>query len=231
MDQLVSKTIYISLFMQILTTIVSAEGIFDKLYMEDLILKDILKLELFVQIIETSFYLWVIYALRNIKLMTPRRYIDWVITTPTMLISTLIFLKYKDYKEQKKKPFTFWDFLKDDWNMIQKILIYNWLMLLFGYLGETNILPKYQSIFIGFIFFYLSFRIIYDYAKKTSEGTKLFYFLTIVWGMYGVAATFPIIPKNISYNFLDIISKNFYGLFIYYKVKQLRVGKKDNIIE
>ena len=50
MDQLISKTIYISLFMQIFTTTVSAEGILDKLYLEDVILQDILKLELFVQI-------------------------------------------------------------------------------------------------------------------------------------------------------------------------------------
>ena len=76
MDQLVSKTIYISLFVQIFTTAVSTDGIFDKLYLEDLILQDILKLELLVQIIETSFYLWVIFALNNIDLMTPRRYID-----------------------------------------------------------------------------------------------------------------------------------------------------------
>ena len=231
MKELVSKTIYFSLFMQILTTGISMEGIHDKLYIEDIILKDILKLELFVQIVETLFYLWIIFSLKNIKLMTSRRYIDWVITTPTMLISTLMFLKYKEYKENKKKSFTFSEFIKDDWINIKKIIIFNGFMLLFGYLGETNILPKHLSITIGFIFFYLSFNILYQYAKNTSEGQKLFYFLTIVWSMYGVSATFPIVSKNISYNLLDIVSKNFYGLFIYYKVKKLKRGKYDNIIE
>ena len=231
MKELVSKTIYFSLFMQILTTGISMEGIHDKLYIEDIILKDILKLELFVQIVETLFYLWIIFSLKNIKLMTSRRYIDWVITTPTMLISTLMFLKYKEYKENKKKSFTFSEFIKDDWINIKKIIIFNGFMLLFGYLGETNILPKHLSITIGFVFFYLSFNIIYQYAKNTSEGQKLFYFLTIVWSMYGVSATFPVVSKNISYNLLDIVSKNFYGLFIYYKVKKLKRGKYDNIIE
>ena len=37
--------------------------------------------------------------------------------------------------------------------------------------------------------------------------------------------------KNISYNLLDIVSKNFYGLFIYYKViqqsKYYKKGKND----
>ena len=28
--------------------------------------------------------------------------------------------------------------------------------------------------------------------------------------------------KNISYDFLDIIAKNFYGLYIYYKIIQIK---------
>ena len=43
-------------------------------------------------------------------------------------------------------------------------------------------------------------------------------FLISIWSLYGVAAVLPTIPKNLSYNVLDIISKNFYGLFIYYKI-------------
>ena len=37
---------------------------------------------------------------------------------------------------------------------------------------------------------------------------------TILWGLYGVAAVLPLSEKNISYNILDIFSKNtlrFYG--------------------
>ena len=134
-------------------------------------------------------------------------------------------MKYQDYKENNKGTFTFWDFIKDDWENIKKLVIYNGLMLLFGYLGETNILPKYLSISIGFVFFYLSFSIVYEYSKTTDISKKLFYFLTIVWGMYGVSATFDVVTKNISYNLLDIVSKNFYGLFIYYKVKGLSLGR------
>ena len=45
--------------------------------------------------------------------MTQRRYTDWFITTPTMLISTIIFLKYQEYKEtQNTEKITFIDFLK-----------------------------------------------------------------------------------------------------------------------
>ena len=73
---------------------------------------------------------------------------------------------------------------------------------------------------------YLSFNLIYkEYAQKTEEGTKLFKFLVVIWGLYGVAAMTDLKTKNISYNILDIISKNFYGLYIYYQILQL---KKSN---
>ena len=77
---------------------------------------------------------------------------------------------------------------------------------------------------IGFFFFYKSFSIIYKYAEKTEIGKNLFKFLVVAWALYGVAAMLPIKEKNICYNTLDIFSKNFYGLYIYYKVRQLRIN-------
>ena len=102
---------------------------------------------------------------------------------------------------------------------ILKITFYNAMMLLFGILGEMEILDKKISVGIGFIFFYLSFKTIYDeYAVRTEYGLKLFKFLTFFWSMYGVAALADLKTKNISYNLLDIVSKNFYGLYIYYYI-------------
>ena len=71
-----------------------------------------------------------------------------------------------------------------------------------------------------FCFLYLSFKIIYGYAQKTQKGSDLFYFLTIVWSLYGVSALFDQNMKNICYNLLDIVSV-FYGLYIYYMTKQV----------
>ena len=94
-------------------------------------------------------------------------------------------------------------------------------MLLFGYLGEKNIINKNLSIVIGFVFFFLTFKLIYSrYVNNNSTNLKLFIFVFIIWSLYGVSATFGSVSKNISYNFLDIIAKNFYGLFIYYKILQ-----------
>ena len=57
---------------------------------------------------------------------------------------------------------------------IIKIVVFNGLMLLFGYLGETGIISKYIGIPLGFLFFGLAFKVIYDnYATKTKIGYQL----------------------------------------------------------
>ena len=219
----VTKTIYLSLFVQILTSLVSLDGLDIHLEKNNLVLQDILKLELFVQLVEGIFYVWIIYGLKDFNKMTERRYIDWMITTPTMLLSTIIFMKYQEHKEKNDgKVVDFWEFIDEHKENIVKMVIFNGLMLLFGYLGETKAIPKMISIGIGFVFFYLSFELIYrEYASKSELGTKLFKVLVFLWSLYGVAANFSHIPKNISYNMLDIVSKNFYGLYIYYRIKEL----------
>ena len=226
----VQKTIYFSLFVQLITTIVSLDGIFVKLRSEDKVLQDILILEAIVQFIESLFYIWVILALHNLNKVTPRRYIDWTFSTPIMLITTIVFMKYKELKEKGyDSTFRIWDFFKSDKENIKKIILYNGLMLLCGFLGEAGILDKRIGIPVGFIFFYLSFNLIYkEYAQKTKEGSNLFKFLLVVWGLYGVAAMTNLDTKNVSYNMLDIVSKNFYGLYIYYKILQIKKENNQN---
>ena len=56
----IENTIYLSLAAQFITTIVSLDGIKYKLNDNDKILQDILKLELFVQVVESVFYIWII---------------------------------------------------------------------------------------------------------------------------------------------------------------------------
>ena len=223
LDKLVKQTIHVSLFVQIITTLISFDGFSKQLLPTDEILKDILLIETVVQLVEGFFYVWIIYALKDLNKMTSRRYFDWTITTPIMLLSTIIYFKYTELKEKKNiQPFTPKEFYKTNKENIQKIFIYNGLMLLFGFLGETNMIPKQISIPIGFYFFYQSFNLIYyEYAIKSYLGKQLFSILLVLWSLYGVAAMLPVKQKNISYNILDIFSKNFYGLYIYYKIKQL----------
>ena len=99
-------------------------------------------------------YLWISYSINDLSTMLiDRRYMDWAITTPLMLLSTIVFMKYNENKQKDKKPITFMGFMKDNQNIIIQIFILNALMLLFGYLGEKRIMNKEISIFIGFMFF------------------------------------------------------------------------------
>ena len=224
----VKNTIGFSLLVQVITGLVSLHGLFITLPEKDKILSDVLKLETLVQFIELMFYIWIANTAMKLNSMTSRRYIDWMITTPTMLISTVMFMKYQEVKEQYKleeTPVKTLDFFKDNKNTLMLIVIYNFGMLLSGYLGEKNIISKYISTPVGFLFFFKSFNIIYqDFAKKSELGIKLFTFLLSVWSLYGVAAVLPAKSKNISYNLLDIVAKNFYGLYIYYKILQASKG-------
>jgi len=232
-NSLVAKTIYGSLVAQFITTAFSLDGLNYDLAIEDTILKDILILEAFVQIVEAGFYIWVIYALKDLDKMTSRRYIDWFITTPTMLVSTIIFMEYLRKKEENEDTLYFWDFIKDHKKNIILIIALNFFMLLFGLLAETGKIDKKYGISLGFIFFIASFYVIYEnYAKHTEGGKKLFMFLFGVWSLYGFSAMLPIVPKNTCYNLLDVVAKNFYGLFIYYYITQIgsRSGYSFNFL-
>lgn len=221
----VKNTIWFSLFIQLITGIIPLHSLFININTKHVILKDILILETIVQFIEMIFYIWIAFAVLNVKKMASRRYIDWIITTPAMLLSTIMFMEYQKIKERQnldKEPIRTRKFLKDNKENIYKIFTYNLLMLISGFLGEQNIVPKTLTIPIGFIFFLKTFEIIYNnYANTSLLGKQLFYYLFIVWGLYGVAATFKPNIKNISYNLLDIVSKNFYGLFIYYQIMSI----------
>ena len=229
-DKLVKQTIYASLVIQLITTLISLDGLRYSLDPQDEILHDILLLEAFVQFIEAFFYVWVILALKRLEIMTPRRYIDWFFTTPTMLLSTIIFMEYLKQKQAGKR-FTFMEFITTHSTNIMKIAGANALMLGCGYLGEIGVIQKDVSVASGSVGFLASFWIIYDnYAKYTPLGKKLFGILFIVWALYAVAACLNLHHKNTMYNLLDIVAKNFYGLFIYGYIRSVGTISESHVL-
>ena len=221
---LVLLTVYFSVFMQILTSAIQLQGIFINMPEEHAILTDILKMETIVQVIEASFYVWLIFNFKNIKKMASKRYYDWVITTPLMLLATIIYMKYLESREKVSghSIIKIKDFLRENSGNISKITVSNFVMLVFGYLGEVDTMNIVTAVILGSVFFLYTFYVIWDqYAKYSVAGKMLFYFLFVVWALYAVAALMTPKYKNISYNILDIISKNFYGLYIYYAIKKI----------
>ena len=224
-EPLVNNTLYFSIIIQIITGLIAVPALFVELNKDDQILKDALILETIVQFIEASFYIYISLAATAIVKITPLRYFDWFITTPTMLFSSIMFFYYNKLKDQDTVATTK-NLLEYDSIIIGMIMLSNAIMLLLGYLGEKRRINKYLAVGIGSIFFLFSFYLMYDnYAKYTLIGTQLFYFIFGVWSLYAVAALQKTNLKNIMYNILDLLSKNFYGLFIAYYIWTIKVNR------
>jgi bacteriorhodopsin len=205
----------VSLCIQAVVGILDYLAIKLELESKDELLKDLLKVELFVQIVEFIFYVWLIfYFKKTSQNVTPFRYLDWAITTPLMLVSLSAFLNH-DGKTARLS-----DFLSDHKDSIVKIVLLNAAMLLFGFIGELGYLNKYVSTALGFIPFFLNFKYIKDTFLHSDDIQKIFifYWFVVVWGMYGVFAVMSYTIKNTGYNILDILSKNVFGVFLSYIV-------------
>jgi len=137
------------------------------------------------------------------------RYFDWFFTTPILLIDLCILL----------------DIFESEF--VYKIVGLNTLMLAIGYLGEMNILSMMNSTILGFIPFAIIFYMIYakmnekhkepnvtDAQVKSNEN--LFNVFVTLWSFYGLTHLVPNMDtKNILYNGLDLITKGFFGLYVY----------------
>jgi bacteriorhodopsin len=219
MKTLLKTTLYGSLSIQIVTLFFDLYALTKTVVPTYAIIQTLLQIEIVVQMIEFAFYVWYTYHFHSVSQATFYRYFDWMFTTPLMLFTTIIFYDYQSKPEEEKKSMTVTDFVKDNWKDILKIGVFNGFMLLFGYLYETKIISLMMSTVLGFIAFFGSFYTMYDsFASKTPLNTSLYTFMISVWSLYGVAATFSPALKNISYNILDIIAKNFYGIFLGYLV-------------
>ena len=175
-------------------------------------------IELTVQIIEGIFYVWLAYNFNNVLNVTPKRYIDWFITTPTMLITLMVYLIYLNKKvENKTNELDLFTLFKNNLNIFIPVVILNWLMLLFGYLGEMKIIPVLLGVLLGFIPFLIYYYIIYvNFVTQNTDGYLLFWYFFIFWSLYGLVAVMPYYIKNSFYNILDLFAKNFFGLFLSY---------------
>jgi hypothetical protein len=212
-------TLVLSIFIQFLVGIIEAGTLLIKVEPKHMIIRELLILEVVVQIIEAGFYLWLAYNFNKITNVTPKRYIDWSITTPTMLITLVVYLIYLSYKEKgiDTSKLKLFNVLLENSSNLSYILYLNWLMLIFGYLGEQKILNTVTGVILGFIPFLIYYYMIYvNYATQSKTGWKLFWYFFFFWSLYGVAALFPYYIKNSFYNILDLFAKNFFGLFLTY---------------
>ena len=209
-DQTVKDSFFLSyIFLFGLTLITFIEAIGTK----DVKIRHIMNLETAVSLVAGYVYSILLDRINSktnpldLKDVTNIRYMDWIVTTPMLLLVILLFFNYNT-----NEPIYI--------SVYILIILINYAMLLSGYLGETKQLEKKKACAMGFIFFILLITIIYlNFMKNPSHVESILYIIfVIVWSLYGVAFLLDVNAKNIMYNILDIISKVFFGIFmwIYY---------------
>jgi hypothetical protein len=225
-NETVNLTAKFSLISQVIIGLVDMIAL--QVKSKKIILKQLLTLELFVQMIEFMFYLWLIYkGPTDVNTeVTKYRYYDWFISTNVMLFTFIVYIVHLQFPEKNIR-----EIYNENKGHIHSVIYLNTIMLLIGYLGEIKKINMRHSVYMGFIPFFIYYGIIYNvYVKKEvlnknnvdkekqNEINLLFWYFFIVWSIYGISALFPYNEKNVSYNILDIFSKNFFGLFLSWKV-------------
>ncbi len=135
------------------------------------------------------------------------RYLDWAITTPLMLMVLINVIAHHNRRSPSIRVYFV-------------IILLNYTMLYLGYRGEfikQNILYYIGSFLAFFVMFGLIF-LLYVKPKYNFFNYALFFFFLIVWSLYGIVYKMDIKTKNITYNYLDLVSKCFVGigLWVYF---------------
>ena len=217
---MIHQSAYISLFIQFITGIIHFNATKIEVPKDKEIYKELLDLELKVQIIEFIYYLWLVNNFSSNKDITYTRYFDWMITTPTMLLTLIAYLDLSN-TENSDNPKNLNSVIKSNKDIIIKVFVLNFIMLIFGLCGELKILDTKTAVGLGFIPFVLYFKLIYNKfitKNTTTLQIKMYGFFVIIWSLYGVAALLPYYQKNTMYNILDLFAKNFFGVVLVYTV-------------
>lgn len=180
---------------------------------KDILIRNILNLETCISIVATFFYSKFVTTLESTpedkidyREINRTRYVDWSITTPLMLLVLVLAFLYN----VNGGPMSISSYMK--------IIALNYGMLGAGYLGEIGVLPFLPANLLGFAFFGTLFAYLYKTylsRKNNKTNTMLFSAFLIIWSIYGVAYFMEEIPKNITYNVLDLFSKCFVGIFFW----------------
>ncbi len=231
---LFQTTAFTSYAVQIATGLLEFTGLLTPVKAKDQIVKQLLASELFIQLIEFSFYTYLIYTLTlhpSYKVKTYKRYTDWSLTTPIMLVNFALFFKYLTRESKGESQPTFWESAREELPTLLPIILANFLMLLVGFLGEVGSINLYLAVAVGFLPFAFMFKQLYSNYVETFLSKIVFYAIFSIWGLYGVAATLDYELKNSAYNIIDLFSKNAFGLFLYFYVRRLEHTSEDRTTE
>ena len=156
---------------------------------------------------------------------TELRYIDWLITVPLQIVEFYLILA----AVTKVKANLFW-----------QLLGASLVMLVFGYLGEANILDMYLAFAIGMLgWLYVIYLVFFGAAKKLNAESGnpssqmafnairiivlvgwAIYPIGFVLGNFGDLGIEGVKVMNAIYNLADLVNKTAFGLVIWYAAKK-----------
>ena len=223
MNSMLHSSLLFSIVVQVITGVIELLALFVKTAPGMALIKQLLGLEVAVQAVEGAFYVWLYKNIDRVKNITPKRYADWALTTPTMLVTLVAYIIYLN--APSSESLSLLQILRENAAPIAQILVLNWLMLLFGYLGEVGVIPLVAGVALGFVPFIAYFYIMYERFIANdativinSTSMKIYAYFLVFWSLYGIVAVLPYALKNTIYNVLDLFSKNFFGIFLSYLI-------------
>lgn len=170
----------------------------------------ILVFEVTSQVIE---FLWYATVLATSQTITARlRYIDWVLSTPTMIVSFAMFFRHRDDSITTGRSVT---------SVFQTYELYaslamNWIMLALGFALESGHASNVVGLGGGGLALVGSFTFLAMFVDDDDVISRALFWTTFaIWGLYGVAAALDDVPKNVAYNLIDVVSKNGFGVFLF----------------
>ena len=98
--KLLNYTLVLSIYIQVITFIIGLFALLIKIPTDYVLIKELFYLELIVQVVEGIFYIWLAFNIKKVINITPHRYMDWAITTPTMLITLISYLLFLEAKSK-----------------------------------------------------------------------------------------------------------------------------------
>ena len=134
----------------------------------------------------------------DLKTFTHFRYLDWMITTPLIILGLLLFYNQK--------------LASIPWETYTAIVGLDWAMILAGFLGEEGIISRWSGFWTGFAALFGVFYLMYAKCIPAGSNPAAFFIFMFLWSMYGVAYMQDEETKNLMYNILDVNSKALFGV-------------------
>jgi hypothetical protein len=175
--------------------------------------KNNIRLILFIEILITGISGYMYYLFTNamkkddktldLKYIDKLRYKGWSFSTPLMMSVLCLVLSASTNIPLKLKT-------------LASVIGLDYLMLMFGYLGELGTIDRIVATVLGFIPFFAMFYIVFKtFVHKYSPFNYLVFFLyLILWSGYGIAYLLDEHTKNMITNFLDVTAKGVFAVGI-----------------